>query len=165
MSDAHAESKSRCPYCRELGLVSTVRHQTATLSTLMETDKWYDEQGRFQVDDPNTYTTGYRCSQGHVWSESRRAGRKLILKRHDDTKPDPEPESIEDLELKFRHFESLSDKFAIAFEIERTRPYRYRLEMKGHVTYEYDTDRPMPNRWWRFWAWLLLGWTWTRVEK
>lgn len=23
---------------------------------------------------------------------------------------------------------------------------------------------PMPNRWWRFWQWLLLGWRWSKAE-
>jgi len=22
---------------------------------------------------------------------------------------------------------------------------------------------PIPNRWWRFWYWVLLGWTWRKL--
>ncbi len=27
------------------------------------------------------------------------------------------------------------------------------------------TPWPRPNRWWRFWHWLLLGWQWENLEE
>jgi hypothetical protein len=39
-------------------------------TTLMYCPPFYDEQGRYHHHDLNTTTTGYRCSNGHEWTES-----------------------------------------------------------------------------------------------
>jgi hypothetical protein len=28
-----------------------------------------------------------------------------------------------------------------------------------------DSILPLPNRWWRFWQWLLLGWEWEDIKE
>ena len=58
-----------CRHCREAGDTSTVSADEGTRATAMIVNVFHDEQGRRHRHDPNTYTTSYRCSQGHVWEE------------------------------------------------------------------------------------------------
>jgi len=37
--------------------------------------------------------------------------------------------------------------------------YRCLLQIHGE-TLNFEFPYPPPNRWWRFWQWLLLGWKW-----
>lgn len=59
-----------CPKCREQGLKSIVEPGMRT-TTLMVIHEWYDEEGDYHVEDPNTTSTSYSCSNGHQWSETR----------------------------------------------------------------------------------------------
>lgn len=59
-----------CPDCREGGLTSRVTVGPSTV-TCMAGQQFYDEQGRFHDHDPNTMTTQYSCSNGHVWSSQQ----------------------------------------------------------------------------------------------
>jgi hypothetical protein len=63
----------RCPKCVSAGLRSTVAVGIST-STCIASSAYYDEDGRYHLDDPNTTTTGYSCSQGHNWHVSERQG-------------------------------------------------------------------------------------------
>lgn len=36
----------------------------------------------------------------------------------------------------------------------------YRLKLAPYFSVE---QAVMPNRWWRFWQWVLLGWTWEKM--
>lgn len=38
--------------------------------TLMCANPYYDENGKYHHNDPNTTTTYYNCSNGHQWTES-----------------------------------------------------------------------------------------------
>lgn len=58
----------RCPECVEAGLRSKV-YVGSSATTLMSVLTYYDEEGRLVVDDPNTTTTQYSCSNGHRWAE------------------------------------------------------------------------------------------------
>jgi hypothetical protein len=59
----------RCPKCVHDDLRSTVQIGHSW-STCMAGSQYYDEHGNFVSSDPNTVSTGYRCSNGHAWSES-----------------------------------------------------------------------------------------------
>jgi len=56
----------KCPECVKEGLRSRVSFG-ATSTTLMGVSRYYDEDGKLVVHDPNTRTTRYNCSEGHVW--------------------------------------------------------------------------------------------------
>jgi hypothetical protein len=60
----------KCPVCESKGERSQVDH-LGTFSTLMDGRAYYDEDGVYHYDDPNTYTTQFRCSRGHRFSEER----------------------------------------------------------------------------------------------
>ncbi|GAH86400.1 unnamed protein product [marine sediment metagenome] len=59
----------RCPECEKNGLKSKVYVGTSS-TTLLASYPYYDEEGNYHCDDPNTITTSYSCSNGHSWSES-----------------------------------------------------------------------------------------------
>lgn len=56
----------KCPECVEQGKKSRV-YPGVGATTLMGWSSYYDEDGQFHKHDPNTTTTGYRCSEGHTW--------------------------------------------------------------------------------------------------
>jgi hypothetical protein len=58
----------KCPECRAKGVKSTVS-VLGTSVTLLSYTPYYDAEGVFHRHDPNTQTSGYRCSNGHHWSE------------------------------------------------------------------------------------------------
>ena len=60
----------KCPTCAESGLKSRV-YETGAFRTAMAVSRYWDEDGKLVVDDPNTTTTSYRCSNGHEWSEAQ----------------------------------------------------------------------------------------------
>lgn len=68
--DEYVGDKVFCPVCQEKGMSSVV-YVGGTLGTLMYSQPYYDEEGIYHYDDPNTYTTSYSCSKGHEWSISR----------------------------------------------------------------------------------------------
>jgi len=61
--------ETKCPACRAAGLKSTTT-VGCTMTTLMATHSYYDEDGNYHFDDPNISTTSYSCSRGHSWSEA-----------------------------------------------------------------------------------------------
>ncbi len=61
----------KCPECVKQGLTSRVYIESGT-TTCLGWSPYYDENGRYHSHDPNMTTTGYRCSNGHVFSQ--RAG-------------------------------------------------------------------------------------------
>jgi len=62
-----------CPECQKEGKKSIVFIGVSS-TTLLAVTPYYDEEGRFHFDDPNTTTTQYTCSNGHVWSENFKGG-------------------------------------------------------------------------------------------
>lgn len=56
----------RCSECEEKGRTHTVR-DLGSSSTLLGSQRFYDEQDKFHIHDLNTITTVYRCSNGHVF--------------------------------------------------------------------------------------------------
>ncbi len=62
-------SKGRCPQCVNENKRSSV-YPGLQMVTAMAGIAYYDEDGGFHYDDPNIYTTEYKCSNGHEWSES-----------------------------------------------------------------------------------------------
>jgi len=58
-----------CPECKKLGKKSLV-YPGACMSTLLAAIPYYDEDGNYHFNDPNTVTQGYSCSNGHHWSEN-----------------------------------------------------------------------------------------------
>lgn len=59
----------KCEECVAEGERSTVT-SLGGMSTLMGFRPYYDEDGNYHVHDPNTTTSGYRCSRGHQFVES-----------------------------------------------------------------------------------------------
>jgi hypothetical protein len=57
-----------CATCKAEGKTSRVFDRGGT-TTLLNCRPFYDEQGRHHTHDSNTTTTGYRCSNGHEWTE------------------------------------------------------------------------------------------------
>ena len=66
-----------CPICAKKGLKSYVYVGTMT-TTLMYSQPYYDEEGKYHFNDPNTRCTDYRCSNGHNWSVSEYQGKETI---------------------------------------------------------------------------------------
>lgn len=56
-----------CPICKVLKKKSIV-HGGVVMSTLMCTSSYYDEDGKYHYNDPNTHTYSYSCSNGHVFT-------------------------------------------------------------------------------------------------
>ena len=59
----------KCPECVKNNQKSTMS-VGASMTTLMYSAPFYDEEGRYHSHNPNTTTTEYSCSNGHRWSES-----------------------------------------------------------------------------------------------
>lgn len=55
----------KCPHCVKEGKKSKVHVSNVTMSTLMCRHRYYDEDGKLHIDDPNTYKTACNCSNGH----------------------------------------------------------------------------------------------------
>lgn len=54
------------------------------------------------------------------------------------------------------------DNFSFTFRS----PNKYRLRIQnGLILCEYDEEKGMPNLFRRFFYWLLLGWTFEKIEK
>lgn len=57
-----------CSQCKREGLKSIV-YVGMTTCTLIGFTPYYDEDGVYHYEDPNTCTTEYQCSNGHSWEE------------------------------------------------------------------------------------------------
>ncbi len=60
----------KCPECVKQDKKSQVYPGIST-TTCMGWQTYYDEDGMFHSHDPNWTTTGYACSEGHEWTESK----------------------------------------------------------------------------------------------
>lgn len=58
-----------CPYCKEAGQTSRVFPQGGS-RTMLYCAPYYDEQGKLHHHDSNRTSAGYKCSNGHDWSET-----------------------------------------------------------------------------------------------
>lgn len=70
MSDDETTGRVVCAECRDEGERSRV-YPGPTTRTLMAGHRYYDEDGRLHISDPNKTTTAYVCSRGHRWEETR----------------------------------------------------------------------------------------------
>jgi hypothetical protein len=57
----------RCTECVESGVASKVYDCGATRTCMGGGGPYWDEEGVRHQHDSNTTTTGFRCSQGHMW--------------------------------------------------------------------------------------------------
>ena len=64
----------KCAQCEAAGERSRVFPGDAEV-TLLEAYPYYDEDGKYVVDDPNTRTQLFRCSNGHNWRANTAARR------------------------------------------------------------------------------------------
>jgi hypothetical protein len=62
-------SNRRCPVCVQKGY-KTKLYVGGTTTTLMAAVPFYDENGKYNYNDPNWSTTSYHCSSGHTFSVS-----------------------------------------------------------------------------------------------
>jgi len=74
-----------CPVCVKKGLRSTVR-RGGTIGTCMAWDIYYDEDGVYHNNNPNSYTTEWYCSQGHEWIETYQCGKSKVVITNEDSK-------------------------------------------------------------------------------
>lgn len=56
----------KCPICEEANQKSIVEVESCH-STLLAGSSYYDEDGVYHYNDPNTTTCSYRCSNGHTF--------------------------------------------------------------------------------------------------
>ena len=63
----------KCPKCVEEGEKSQV-YPGLTSVTCMGYQPYYDEEGKFHRHDPNWHSSSFRCSRGHEWTRSWKAG-------------------------------------------------------------------------------------------
>jgi hypothetical protein len=61
-----------CKECKAENKKSKVYVGSQT-TTLLGWFPYYDEDGEFHNHDPNTITTNYSCSNGHIWSEKTKS--------------------------------------------------------------------------------------------
>ncbi len=74
---ANSGEPMKCPKCVDEGLSSRI-NIGPTFSTLMATFEYYAEDGTHVVEDPNTRSTEFSCSNGHAWCEKERRGEKWV---------------------------------------------------------------------------------------
>lgn len=81
----------KCPECVKEGEKSRVYPGVST-TTSMSGERYYDEEGRLHVHDPNTTTADYTCSRGHKWTTTERHGTCWCETVKDAVFTDAEPE-------------------------------------------------------------------------
>jgi len=62
----------KCPECVASGQTSKLYPQGSTSTLMGWSGPYYDEQSEFHSHDPNTVTSGYTCSNGHNFGQSRK---------------------------------------------------------------------------------------------
>lgn len=60
-----------CKECKAAGQKSSVYEPAGWFSTAMGYERYYDEDGKYHVHDPNHSTGTYTCSKGHKWHVTR----------------------------------------------------------------------------------------------
>lgn len=63
----------RCPECEAEGTYSVV-YDGPRWVTAMCVERYWDEDGRYHLHNPNTVAVSYECSQGHRWTAKDPAG-------------------------------------------------------------------------------------------
>lgn len=62
----------KCPECEKAGLKSTIYDPGGGFSTAMFVQRYYDEDGKLHIHDPNYTSVIYECSNGHEWDGARK---------------------------------------------------------------------------------------------
>ena len=76
-----------CPRCVELGIKSQVRCDGSTKTLLGWSEGHYDELGQWiEHKDPNIYTSGFHCTQGHWITIKYQEGKGEIERKSGDIK-------------------------------------------------------------------------------
>ena len=130
----------RCPICKFFGLRSIV-YEGGCWTTLLYSQPFYDEDGQYHHEDPNTTTCSYSCSNGHEFSTSSCRGKtetyySIEQYLHDHDYPWIEPKEAED----------------DADEDDADMVVSWRT---AGITFIQPQEPP--SRWHRFWWWALLG--------
>lgn len=60
----------KCKECEAEGQTSRVYDPGGGVSTAMGVNRYWDEEGKRHVHDPNSFTVSYHCSRGHRWAET-----------------------------------------------------------------------------------------------
>lgn len=68
----------KCPQCEKEGKRSRV-YVGQSYSTLLGWTPYYDEDGNWINNDPNTTTTSYHCSEGHFFNRVTRSGEVTVV--------------------------------------------------------------------------------------
>lgn len=68
-----------CPVCKELNQKSTVRDMGSSSTLLAWSPGHWDEDGNYvQHENPNRIITDFRCSNGHIFSQTKHRGDSYI---------------------------------------------------------------------------------------
>lgn len=74
-----------CPECVKLGIKSQVYYDVFTKTLLSWSEGHYDELGCWiEHNDPNTYTAGFLCTEGHWITIKYREGEGEIERKSGD---------------------------------------------------------------------------------
>jgi len=60
----------KCPTCVEEGEKSLVYSGGRSMTCMGGGAPYWDEDGEYHSHDPNTISTRYSCSRGHVWGKT-----------------------------------------------------------------------------------------------
>lgn len=74
----------RCRECIDTGVRSRL-YEGFSKTTLMAVRRYYNEDGQYVVDDPNTRTTHYSCSNGHSYEVTTPGGIWVIAEAEPST--------------------------------------------------------------------------------
>lgn len=139
----------KCPVCQFQGLKSIV-YQGGCTATLLGWQPYYDEEGRYHSEDPNTTTCGYRCSNGHHFSTSCQRGQCATganiyegMDKHDWPWIEPKELSL--------NLTTWADTSTIS-----TGSYLY-ADADGTLSWTSYSFPSGPSWWNKLWGWLLLG--------
>lgn len=62
----------KCSTCEQENTGSRVVLIPSSMTTLLVSHEFWDEEGKHHTHDPNIRTLRFRCSRGHEWTERRR---------------------------------------------------------------------------------------------
>lgn len=62
----------KCPECVESGETSKVYDRGQTRTLMGGGGRFWDEDGELHSHDPNIVTSGFQCSNGHMWATKRK---------------------------------------------------------------------------------------------
>ncbi len=69
----------KCERCTRAGLKSKLYIGGSITTLLARGDDYYDENGKFIDDNPNTITTSYSCTNGHSFQVVKKLTKRTTI--------------------------------------------------------------------------------------